>query len=102
MTDATPPIIPPPESGGPSGRAIAALVLGIVSLIPCCLFLSGIPAIILGRGELAAVRSGTAPASGETLARVGYVLGIIGTVFGAVMVAMWGLLIALGLFIDGL
>lgn len=91
-----------PTSTGPSGRAIATLVLGVVSLIPCCLFLSGIPAIILGRCELTAVRAGNAPASGETLARVGYVLGIIGTVFGAAMIAMWGLLIALGLFIDGL
>lgn len=99
---APPPLIPPPDGHGPSGRAIAALVLGIVSLIPCCLFLSGVPAIILGRTELAAIRAGRANATGETLARVGSVLGIIGSIFGAALVAMWMLLIALGVFVDGL
>ncbi len=101
MTE-TPPLLPPPTNTGPSGRAIATLVLGILSLIPCFLFLTGIPAIIMGRSEIQAVRSGQANASGETLARVGYVLGIIGSIFGAAIIMMWACIIALGLLIDGL
>jgi hypothetical protein len=98
------PIVPPPSGPptGPGGKSIAALILGILSLIPCCLFLTGIPAIVLGRMELADIRAGQSHDSGETMARVGYVLGIIGSIFGCVIVVMWGLLVALGVIIDGL
>lgn len=70
---------PPPAGAGASGRAVAALILGILSLV-CMGFLAGVPAIILGSMELKAIRRGEAPAAGEGVAKVGYILGIIGTV----------------------
>ena len=96
--------LPPntPTEAGPGGKAIAALILGILSLIPCCLFLAGIPAIILGRGELKMIAVGKAPKSGETLARVGSILGLIGTIIGAGIVVLWVILVALGFVVEGL
>ncbi len=71
---------PPPMAGqSSSGKAVAALILGILSLV-CFGFLAGIPAIILGRMELKAIDQGLSPESNRTLAKVGYILGIVGTI----------------------
>src|SRR5829696_5742347 len=58
-----PPAGPPPYGGPPvasgpgtNGKAIASLILGIVSIVLCLGYFAGIPAIILGRmakGEIA-------------------------------------------------
>lgn len=84
----TPAAPPPPPTGGTtrggSGKAITALVLGILSIICCGLL--GPVAWILGGNELKAIAAGTAPASNETLAKVGKILGIIGTVLMLVWV----------------
>jgi hypothetical protein len=45
----------------------------------------------LGREELKAIQAGLSPKSGEGFARVGVVLGIIGTIFG-------GLILVTGFF----
>lgn len=89
---------------GASGRAITAFVLGILSII-CMGFFAGIPAIILGVGEVRAVKSGNAPEAGEGLAKAGYILGIIGTsitllafLFGFIFFLM-GLAISTGTFL---
>ncbi|MBI4367094.1 MAG: DUF4190 domain-containing protein [Deltaproteobacteria bacterium] len=84
-----------PTTPGASGKAIAALVLGIVSLI-CCGFLTGIPAIFVGRSELNAIREGRSPAAGESVAKIGYILGIIGTVLTCLATAAYAILVALG------
>ena len=60
--------------GQHSSRAIAALVCGLLPLFICCLPL-GIPAVILGHMEMAAISAGTAPASGKNLALGGVILG---------------------------
>jgi hypothetical protein len=77
---------PVPTSGG---NATTALVLGIVGVVGslgsccCCLFavlgLCSPIAWYLGHRELAAIRAGLAPAYGETNARTGMVLGIVGS-----------------------
>lgn len=64
---------------GASSNAIATLILGILSIL-CMGFVTGVPAIILGSIELKAIKAGKSPTSGETPTKVGYILGIIGTV----------------------
>ncbi|MBI2346252.1 MAG: DUF4190 domain-containing protein [Deltaproteobacteria bacterium] len=81
---------------GASVKAIAALVLGILSLI-CCGFIAGIPAIILGRSEMTAIREGRSPIAGEAVAKIGYVLGIIGTVLTCLALMAYAILFVLGI-----
>ncbi len=78
------PVQPTPQpSGAPSQtgstRAVVTLILGILSLV-CGGFLTGIPAIIIGHMELKAIKNGEAPREGEGVTKVGYILGIVGTV----------------------
>lgn len=85
----TPPAPPPPpptggQTGGGSGKAVTTLVLGILGIV-CCQLLGPV-AWVMGNGELKAIAAGTSPASNETLAKVGKILGIIGTVLLAVTV----------------
>lgn len=72
-----------PTEGQPSQtgstRAVVVLILGILSLV-CAGFLTGIPAIIVGNMELKAIKNGEAPKEGEGVAKVGFILGIVGTV----------------------
>lgn len=65
--------------GSASGRAIASMVLSILGLVMCAFFTS-IPGMILGKMEMNAIVAGQAPRAGETLAKVGFYLGIAGTV----------------------
>lgn len=76
---ATPPAGPPA-----SARATTTLILGILSIV-CAGFLAGIPAIIIGRMELRDIKSGIAPKSGEGIAKVGFILGIIGTALSCII-----------------
>ena len=69
------PQAPQQQGPGASGRAVAALVMGILSIV-CMGFLAGIPAIILGSMELKAIKAGSAPQAGESAAKVGFILGI--------------------------
>jgi hypothetical protein len=66
------------QQGGASGRAIAALVLGILSFVMCCTP-AGIVGIVLGKMEMNAIREGRAPRAGESVAKVGFYLGIVAT-----------------------
>ena len=63
-----------------SGRATAAMVLGIVSLVLCLGFLTGIPAAVLGKLELNAIDEGRAPEAGRTRAAAGMITGLLATV----------------------
>jgi len=80
-----------------SRRSIAALICGILSLTGYT-FLTGIPAIILGRMELKAIDQGLSAESNRNMAKIGYILGILGTVipclFG-IFLALFFLVIAL-------
>jgi uncharacterized membrane protein YjgN (DUF898 family) len=66
-------------TGELKSRGTTILVLGILGVI-CCGPLAPI-AWYMGSAELARIAAGQAAASGETPARVGKILGIIGTVF---------------------
>jgi Domain of unknown function (DUF4190) len=67
------------QQGNPSGQAIAAMVLSLVSPFTCW-FLLSIPGMILGKKEMTAIQEGRAPAGGETFAKIGYYLGLILTI----------------------
>jgi hypothetical protein len=78
------------QQGGASGRAIAALVLSIVALISCCFgWPFGIVGIVLGKMEMNAIRDGRAPQSGESLAKVGFYLGIAATAISLLVTAIY-------------
>lgn len=70
---------PPANGGGPSQRAIAALVLTVAGLM-CCGPLTGIPAAIVGWMETDAIKKGQAPPGGMWMAQVGLWGGIIVTI----------------------
>ena len=72
-----PPMAPPPAAAK-SSNATTALVLGIISIVCCSL--CGPIAWYLGNKELKAIKAGMSPIGGEGFAKVGMILGIIGTV----------------------
>ncbi len=78
-------------TGSASGRAIAGLILGLVSFVTCYFgILFSIPAVILSKMELTAIERGQAPAAGETLAKIGLWAGII-------YLGLFGLVVVLGI-----
>lgn len=79
-----------------SSRAVATLVLGILS-ITCSGFLTGIPAIILGLIELKAIKAGEAPREGDSMTKVGLTLGLIGTILMALVILAAVAIIAFGI-----
>ncbi|MEM7243739.1 MAG: DUF4190 domain-containing protein [Acidobacteriota bacterium] len=73
-----------------SSRAIASLVIGIVTLVTGFWIFSPI-AWYLGSAEIDEIRRFRAPANGHDFAQVGRILGIIGTIpilFVAVVCAL--------------
>jgi hypothetical protein len=70
---------------------MVALILGILTFCTPLMFLSSIPAWLLGRSELTAIDAGLAPAAGRRCAFIGKRLGIIGTALSAL--ALLGVLL---------
>jgi Domain of unknown function (DUF4190) len=99
------PVEPPPptspQAEAASGRAVASLVFGILSIV-CMGLIAGIPAIILGSMELHAIKAGKAPRAGESTAKVGYILGIVGTVLTCLSILFFILVVAFGLSLGSL
>jgi hypothetical protein len=67
---------------------VIALVLGILSIV-CCGFLAGIPAIFVGRSELKDIDEGRSTEANRTIAKVGYILGIVGTALSCIGVLVY-------------
>ena len=86
---------PPPQQGSASGRAIASIILSCLGLIACG-FLTSIPGLILGKMEMNAINAGQAPKAGETLAKIGFYVGIAATALYCLGGIIWGILMALG------
>jgi hypothetical protein len=86
---------PPPPT---NGRAVAALVLGLVSLTGCS-FVTGVPAMVLGRMAKREIAASGGATTGEDLATIGFVLGLVATVIG--LLALVGVLLisVLGIFV---
>ncbi len=73
----------PPQSGSSqsaSGKSIAAMILGILSIVSSCGPVTGIIAIVLANQELRDIRNGAAPEAGKTLSQIGLWTGWIGTI----------------------
>jgi hypothetical protein len=70
-----------------SGKAIAALVCGILSLI-CCGIFAAIPAIILGVLGRREIDASGGIVTGRGMATAGLVLGIIGIVLSVITVIL--------------
>jgi hypothetical protein len=98
----TPPPPPPPsqgdnlQTGSASTNAIIALVLGILSFIGCGL-LAGIPAWIMGKGELGKIDRGESAPEGRTMAKIGMWLGIISTVLSVLFLIIWLLVVIIAM-----
>lgn len=93
MSYGTPPPPPPSYGAGPSpyggqpqktdGKAIAALVLGILGVFPCCsYFILGILAIVFGTLAKRDIDSSGGAKKGRGMAQWGFYLGIAGIVLG--------------------
>src|SRR5262245_51054468 len=63
---------------GQPHRGVLILVLGILSLMVCGVL--GIFAWIMGKRDLELIRQGQMDKEGEPLTKVGYILGIVGTI----------------------
>src|SRR5215510_12278728 len=81
---------------GASGRAIASLILSIVSIFICGFFTS-IPGMILGKMEMNAIRQGQAPTAGEGIAKAGFYIGLVVTSLYGLGILAYVFLIVLGL-----
>lgn len=80
------------------GRGGIILTLGILSVV---LFgpLTGIPAWIMGHGDVKEIRAGRIPQSEHGLTTAGMVLGIVGTCIGAIVII--GIFLAIAISIVG-
>ena len=68
------------------GKAVASMVLGIVSIFLCLGIFSGIPAVILGHLSLSKIRKSMGRIQGNGMATAGLVTGYIGIAFGLLIV----------------
>lgn len=94
------------QAGPTSGFAITSLVLGILSIVGCMLY--GLPSIVLGplaiiyaKRAKKQVEERTAGGSTVGLATAGLTLGIIGTVFGVLGLALVGFGFLMPLLLGG-
>ena len=72
-------------------QAVTAFVLGILGLI-CCPLVGPI-AWYLGKKESEAIAQGRSSAAGEGIAKTGFILGILGTIYlagGLFWIFFWG------------
>ena len=76
-------------------RGTLILVLGILSLVGCGFF-AGIPAVIMGNGDLKKMDAGVIDPEGRQLTNIGRILGIVSLVLTALGCVVWALM--LGVF----
>ena len=91
---------PPPTHGAVPGglephRGTLILVLGILSLVLCSFF-TGIPAWIMGKGDLAKIKDGIMDPEGEGPTKAGMICGMICCIIYAVLIGLIILLTILG------
>jgi len=91
---------PPPSRGAAPGglephRGTLILVLGILSLVLCSFF-TGIPAWIMGKGDLAKIKDGMMDPEGEGPTKAGMICGMICCIICALGIGLIILLMILG------
>lgn len=84
--------------GAEPGRGTLILVLGILSVVMLG-FVTGIPAWVMGHGDLKKIKAGVIAAAEEGLTKAGMILGIIGTAISGLVLAvvLIGIFLAVGL-----
>ncbi len=82
---------PPPSDGS----ATVALVLGILSIVMCG-FLTGIPAMIIGRSSRKRIQASGGALGGEGLATAGFWTGLVGSLLSVLMFLAIAALFAFG------
>ncbi|MFA5011317.1 MAG: DUF4190 domain-containing protein [Ignavibacteria bacterium] len=102
-----PPPPPPPQptmggsgnysTGKASSSAIWALILGILSWVACGIF-AAIPAWIIGKKEIAAIKAGQSDSAGKTMAQIGMWLGIIQVIVAIIALIVILIILMLGGF----
>lgn len=95
----TPPA--PPQSANASGMAIAALSLGIASLVLlfCCTpltLITGVLAIIFGALEKKNIKEGRSAQAGMGFANAGLIMGIIAIVLLVLIIIVYIILVVIG------
>lgn len=94
--------VPPvqPQSATPSGYAIAAFVLGIISFVACgpC---AGLPAFILGMIELRNIKDKTSPVEGKPFALAGAILGGVNAAIAALMILFYAAIVLIVILAHG-
>ena len=83
------------QQNSASGRAIASMILSIISIFTCGPLLS-IPGMILGKMEMNAIRQGQAPPAGEGFAKAGFYVGLGATILACLGGLVWLFFIFLG------
>ena len=76
------------HQGPASGRAITSMILGILGLTGMCILL-GLPALILGKSELKAIKQKKSPIAGRGFAQAGFIMGIISTVISGLIILFY-------------
>ena len=76
-------------------RGTLILVLGILSLVGCTFF-TGIPAWIMGKGDLAKIKGYQMDSDGKVFTKAGMICGMISCILSIITIVGLGLLMALG------
>ncbi|HEX4950789.1 MAG TPA: DUF4190 domain-containing protein [Blastocatellia bacterium] len=85
-----------PLPSGPSSKAIASLILSILSIFTCGPLLS-IPGLIIGKMEMNDIAAGRASAAGLGYAKAGFWIGVVVTVLSCLVGVLYAVLIMLGI-----
>jgi Domain of unknown function (DUF4190)/zinc-ribbon domain len=81
---------------GPSTKAIASLILSILSIFTCGPLLS-IPGLIIGKMEMNDIAAGRAPAAGLGYAKAGFWIGVVVTALSCLVGILYAVLMILGI-----
>jgi uncharacterized membrane protein YtjA (UPF0391 family) len=81
-------------------RGTLILILGILSLVFCGIF-TGLPAWIMGNGDVKQMAAGTMDPSGRSLTVAGKVCGMIATILFMIGIVIFLVMLALGLAMPG-
>lgn len=76
-------------------RGVMILVFGILGLLLCVIF--GIIAWVMGKGDLEKMKRGAMDREGESLTKVGYILGMVSVILNLVAILIWVLVVVLAI-----
>lgn len=90
----------PPAQGNASPRAIASMIMSLISIATCGPLLS-VPGAIMGKMELNDIAAGRASKAGETFAKIGYYAGLVLSILYLIGIVLYILVIIFALASGG-